>query len=410
MITHYNKYISMTKENIIHLDAKEMEIPADILLFHKIFKSKNYKLYLVGGAVRDFLMGIKPHDFDMVTDAQPNEVIQILKDFRTDIHGAKFGVVRVYTDTEPLGYEIATYRKDISKGRNTKGDDPKVEIGKHITIKDDILRRDITHNALFYNIENGEIIDTVGGRKDIKNKIIRAVGDPQKRFDEDRLRICRVIRFAAVTGSKIDDKTSDAIRQDNRLFGISEEDDVSRERIFTEFLKVKEKTRSNNDPSILTRFINLLIEYDIMSQIFPVLVTEKDIVPTKYLTVALAQTLKSNVINNKFKETLKDAKIPTEYIDIISILIKILNNGVDIDNVYLLYREIMSKKVRPDILAEWIRVMRINDLNVKALLYYKPTTTGQDVMKDGFKKIEIGQEIKKRESIKFKNLVNSLKN
>lgn len=406
MIKSYNKYIYMLNERI----KSKMDLPTDIIFFYQLFKKSNFKLFIVGGAVRDFIIGIKPHDFDMVTDAQPNEVIQILKDFRTDIHGAKFGVVRVYTESEPSGYEIATYRKDISKGRNTKGDDPKVEIGKHITIKDDVRRRDLTINALFYDIGTGEIVDIVGGRRDIENKIVRAVGEPSERFKEDRLRILRTIRFSAITGSKIDDKTSNAIRQDNRLFGISEEDDVSRERIFAEFLKVKEKTRSNDDPSILTRFINLLIEYDIMSQIFPVLVTEKDIVPTKYLTVALAQTLKSNVINNKFKETLKDAKIPTDYIDIISVLIKILKKGVDIDNVYLLYREMMSKGVRTDILADWIRVMRINDMNVKALLYYKPSTTGQDVMKDGFKKAEIGEEIKRRESIKFKKLVNDLKN
>lgn len=406
MIINFNKFVVMLNERI----KVKMNIPYDILIFYDLFKKHNFKLYIVGGAVRDFLMNIKPHDFDMVTDASPIEVIDILKDYRTGIQGSHFGVVRVYTDTEPLGYEIASYRIDLAKGRNTKGDDKKVEIGKHVTIKDDTMRRDITINAMFYDIETGEIVDIVGGKQDIKNKIIRAVGKPIKRIQEDRLRIIRFLRFAAITGSKIDDKTSNAIRQDNRLFGISEEDDVSRERIFAEFLKVKEKTRSNDDPSILTRFINLLIEYDIMSQIFPVLVTEKDIVPTKYLTVALAQTLKSNVINNKFKETLKDAKIPTDYIDIISVLIKILKKGVDIDNVYLLYREMMSKGVRTDILADWIRVMRINDMNVKALLYYKPSTTGQDVMKDGFKKAEIGEEIKRRESIKFKKLVNDLKN
>lgn len=392
------------------ISAKKMEIPGDILLFYHLFKSKGHKLYLVGGCVRDYLMGIKPHDFDMVTDAQPNEVTEILKKFRTDIHGAHFGVVRVYTDSEPTGYEIATYRKDISKGRDNKGNDPKVEIGKHITIKDDVKRRDLTINALFYDIETGEIVDIVGGRKDLENKIIRTVGDPFQRFNEDRLRILRTIRFSAVTKSKIDSETSEAIRNDNRLFGISDEDDVSRERIFAEFLKVKEKTRSNNDPSILTRFINLLIDYDIMRQIFPVLVTEKDIEPTKYLTVALAQTLRNNVIDSNFRQTLIDAKIPINYVDIISILIRILKDGVNEDNVYYLYRDIKSKNVRNDILTEWIKVMRINDKKVKALLYYEPTTSGTDVMKDGFKKAEIGEEIRRRESIKFKKLVNDLKN
>lgn len=405
MIVNYNNFVNMINERT----KVKMNLPDDIITFYHLFKKSNFKLFVVGGAVRDFLMGIKPHDFDMVTDASPVEVVDILKDYRTGIQGSHFGVVRVYTDTEPLGYEIASYRIDLSKGRNTKGDDKKVEIGKHVTIKDDTMRRDITINALFYDIGTGEIVDIVGGKKDIKNKIIRAVGDPINRIDEDRLRILRFLRFSAVTKSKIDKRTSDAIRKDNRLFGISEEDDVSRERIFAEFLKVKEKTRSNDDPSILTRFINLLIDYNIMEQIFPVLVTEKDIVPTKYLTIALAQTLRNNGIDEKFRQTLIDAKIPIKYVDIISILIRILKDGVNENNVYNLYREIKAKDVRNDILSDWIRVMRINDDNVRALLVYEPTTTGAEVMKDGFKKAEIGEEIRRRESIKFKKLVDSLK-
>jgi len=397
----------MNKRILERIEA-QMDIPQDIHDFYDLFEKSGKKLYIVGGAVRDYLMGKKPHDFDMVTDAQPDEVVNILKDYRTDIHGAHFGVVRFYTESEPQGYEIASYRKDISKGRNTKGNDKKVETGKHITIKDDVNRRDLTMNALFYNIKTGEIIDTVGGMKDIKDNIIKAVGNPLKRFDEDRLRILRCIRFAAVTGGKIDKETSKAILQDNRLFGISEEDDVSRERIFAEFLKVKEKSRKNADGDIITRFINLLIDYDIMDQIFPVLVTEKNIVSTQYLTVALAQCLRQNRVNDEFKQTLVDAKIPTSYVNIISTLIKIFRDGVDENNVYNLYREIKSNGVRLDILREWIKVMRINDKRVIALLKYQPTTTGHDVMKDGFKKEQIGQEISRRESEKFKELIKTI--
>ena len=390
---------------ILEMIESKMDIPGDVYEFYDLFEKSNKKLYIVGGAVRDYLMGKKPHDFDMVTDAQPNEVVDILKVYRTDIHGVHFGVVRVYTESEPQGYEIASYRKDISKGRNTKGTDKKVETGRHITIKDDVNRRDLTINALFYNIKTGEIIDTVGGLKDIKNNVIKAVGNPSKRFDEDRLRILRTIRFAAVTGGKIDEQTSRAILQDNRLFGISEEDDVSRERIFAEFLKVKEKARKNRDGDIITRFINLLIDYDIMSQIFPVLVTEKNITSTQYLTVSLAQCLRHNVVNDEFKKTLIDAKIPTSYINIISILIKIFRNGIKVNDVYNTYREVKSNGVRHDILSEWVKVMRINDKRVVAFLEYEPSTTGHDVIKDGFKKQEIGKEISRRESDKFTELL-----
>ena len=386
----------------------KMDLPADVVKFHKLFNKAGHKLFVVGGAVRDHLLGKKAHDFDLVTDALPDEIVDILKNFRTDVHGAKFGVVRVYTEDCSLGYEVATYRRDISKGRNNKGDDQKVEIGKHITINDDVRRRDLTINALFYDLDTHEIVDAVGGIADLNKNLIRAVGVPQKRFDEDRLRILRTLRFAAVTGGKIDKKTSDAIHKDNRLFGISEEDDVSRERIFAEFLKVKEKGRENQDPAILTRFIDLLIDYDILKQIFPVLVTTKTIRPTTYLSCALGQALKNNKPNDKFKDTLIDAKIPGKYVEMIAFLIKILRDGVKQETVYELYREMSSKDIRTDVLAEWIRVMGITDPMVSGLLTYRPSTNGRFVMKDGFKGVDIGREISRREGEIYLELVNKL--
>lgn len=386
----------------------QMDLPQDVIKFHKLFDNKGFKLFVVGGAVRDFLMGKKPHDYDMVTDALPETVMEILKGYRTDLQGVHFGIVRVFTEDEPQGYEIASYRKDISKGRDTKGTDKKVDIGRHITIKDDVKRRDLTINSLFYNIGNHEIVDIVGGMADIRNNIIRAVGDPHRRFDEDRLRIIRTIRFAAVTGGDIDDKTAKAIYDDPRLFNISNVDDVSRERIFTEFLKVKEKAKLNNDKFILKRFIDLLIQFGLMRQIFPVLVTERDIKPTIYLTIALAQSLKKNSINDAFKRTLIDAKIPGKYVEIIALLITIYKDGVSPDKVYDLYRSIKSRDLRFDILEEWINVMNIRDKNVKALLYYSPSTNGREVMNDGFKGSEIGEEIARREGEKFIHLVDNL--
>ena len=386
----------------------KMKLPNDVIQFHQLFKKKNFKFYVVGGAVRDFLLGQTPHDFDLVSDASPEEIVDVLKDYRTDLHGAKFGVVRVYTESQPLGYEIATYRKDISRGRNNKGDDQKVEIGKHITINDDVRRRDLTVNALYYDLDTHEIVDAVGGVKDLNNNLIKAVGVPQKRFDEDRLRILRTLRAAAIMGGKIDKATSDAIFKDNRLFGISEEDDVSRERIFAEFLKVKEKGRDNHDPAILTRFIDLLIDYDILKQIFPVLVSTKSIRPTTYLTCALGQALRNNKPNDKFKDTLIEAKIPSRYVEITAFLIRLLREGVKPENVYEIYREMSSKDIRDDIVAEWIRVMGITDPMVSALLKYTPSTNGRDVMSVGFRGEDIGKEIARREGEKFLELVKSL--
>jgi len=332
--------------------------------------------------------------------------MEILKDYKTDLQGVQFGVVRVFTKDEPEGYEIASYRKDISKGRDNKGTDKKVDIGDHITINDDVMRRDISINALFYDIGTGEIVDIVGGQKDIKNRIIRAVGVPQKRFDEDRLRILRALRFVATTDSKLDEETEDAIKKDSRLFGISDVDDVSRERIFLEFKKVKEKARKNNDPKIIKRFVDDLIKYDIMDQIFPVITKEKAIKPTTYLTVAIAQVLRDNEVNDDFKKLLIDARIPTDFVEIISILIKMWQmKAIAPEDVYELYKQVRNKNVRRDILEEWIKVMGLTDKSYMTFLDYEPSTSGKDVMADGFKGIGVGNEIRKREAKKFKELL-----
>jgi hypothetical protein len=386
----------------------EMCLPQDIIDFHGLFKKAGFHLYIVGGQLRDHILGLNSHDIDMVSNASPEKIMEILKDYRRDLQGLHFGVVRVFTETNHLGYEIASYRKDLVSGRNTKGTDKKVETGNHISIKDDMSRRNLTINALYYNIETHEIIDSVGGIEDLKNKIIRAVGIPYQRFNEDRLRILLCIKMSAVLNFTIEEHTSAAIMNDNRLFGVSAEEDVSKERIFLEFIKVKEKAIANNDTFMIKRFIDLLIDYDIMKQIFPVLVTEKNVSPTLYLSVALAQSLKNNVIDTVFKNTLMEAKIPVKYIDTISVLIDILNNGVNPDYVYNLYREIKSKEIDLNIIKDWIKINGIHDPYVLSLLVYIPTTGGDEVMKDGFRKAEIGEEIRRREKEKFIKLAKGI--
>ena len=406
-IRHFENFdvsLSVMDKVYERIEAK-MDLPQDVINFQKLFDKAGYKLFVVGGAVRDYLMGKKPHDFDMVTDTTPEKVMEILKDYRTDLQGVHFGVVRVFTKDEPEGYEIASYRKDIAKGRDTKSVGDKVEIGDHITIKDDVRRRDLTMNALFYDIKTGEIVDVVGGVKDIKDKIVRAVGNPRKRFDEDRLRILRTLRFAAVTHSKLDPKTEKALRRDSRLFNISDVDDVSRERIFLEFKKVKEKARKNNDPVMMKTFVDYLIEFGIMEQIFPVITKHKFIRPTSYLTVAIAQVLRDNEITPEFKETLKEAKIPTDFVEIISILIDLYRDGVAPEDAYETFKTIRNKGLRKDILQEWINVMGITDKSVLAMLEYEPVTTGKELIAAGFKGAGIGNEMRKREAERFKEML-----
>ena len=226
-------------------------IPNDLKDIHRRMKRAGRELFLVGGAVRDTLMGKSPKDYDVATNASPEEVIKILQrdpSLRLDLTGKQFGVVRVKTPDNGE-YEIATFREDIGKGKGTSV--------KFSTIENDVKRRDLTINALFYDMDAGEVVDYVGGIKDIEDGVIRAVGDPAQRFDEDKLRILRAVRFAGRTGSDLDSATKEAILSDGSL------DDVSDDRITEEFVK---GIKSAQD---VTYFLSLLDELKLFSQILP---------------------------------------------------------------------------------------------------------------------------------------------
>ena len=204
-------------------------IPKSIIELHKLFKKNGKDLFIVGGAVRDYITGDSPKDFDIATNALPEEVVNIIKgDYRFNEQGEAFGVVVVYTEDEPMGMEIATFRQDISKGRN-----PKVNLG--VTIEEDVKRRDLTYNALFYDVDKKEIIDLVGGVDDLNNGITRTVGDPFERFEEDSLRILRCFRFNTRYGFNLSDNLVKALDKRNYLSNIDPDTGlmvrISQERI-----------------------------------------------------------------------------------------------------------------------------------------------------------------------------------
>lgn len=385
----------------------DMHVPKDIYEISKVFHDNNKSIYIVGGAVRDFLRGKEPHDYDLVTDSLPEETKIILKKFHiSDEEGKKFGVIRIYTKDEPLGYELAVFRKDISLGRDNKGDNEKVKYGDDITIKEDCYRRDLTINGLYYDIINKEIIDLVGGINDIKNNIIRTIGNPVDRFNEDRLRLIRVFRISSTTDSVIHEDTSNAILNDNRLFGISDIDDVSKERIYAEFEKVREKSVSNDDKFIMKRFFDLLNYFNITSQIYPVEYINKEIKPTFNLSIAISQLLSNNDITPEFIKILVDSKISNNMLNNVLFLLDI-KNGITSDNVYTMYNKMKSKNISKEMVEEWIYIMDIDTKNNIKFLEYEPSTSGRDVISDGFKGVEIGNEINRIEKIKFEKLLNN---
>ena len=208
----------------------KLKVPSDIKNIHKLFKKNKKKLFVVGGAVRDAILGKNPKDFDLATDAKPDEVLKIAKKggLKTVEVGKQFGVVIVG------GHEIATFRKDIGKGRRPSSVD-------YTDIEGDVKRRDLTINALFYDLDRGEIVDLVGGIEDLKRKKIRTVGKPVERFDEDPLRKMRALRFQGALGGKLGRETENALRQNPSLKG------VSKERIRDEFVKSIKKAQSGSE-------------------------------------------------------------------------------------------------------------------------------------------------------------------
>ena len=161
----------------------------DVKEIGRIFKKHGFSIYLVGGAVRDFLLSEKIHDMDFATDAKPEEIKGMFS--RTIDTGIKHGTVTILFRKK--GYEVTTFRTD---GEYKDSRHP--ENVKFIKdLESDLVRRDFTINALAADIDDGKIIDLVGGRKDLKRKIIRAIGNPDERFTEDALRILRAARFSA---------------------------------------------------------------------------------------------------------------------------------------------------------------------------------------------------------------------
>ena len=200
--------------------------PEKILKAIALLESNGYSAYTVGGCVRDSVMGRAPNDWDMTTSAAPDETREVFKDFHTVATGIKHGTVTVLIDSEPV--EITTMRVDGKYSDNRHPES--VSFTKRI--EDDLSRRDFTVNAMAYNPKTG-VVDPFGGQNDIKNKIIRCVGNPDTRFGEDALRILRAIRFSSVLGFDIDKKTSQSIIGNRSLL-----QNISKERIRVELIKM----------------------------------------------------------------------------------------------------------------------------------------------------------------------------
>lgn len=200
-----------------------IDLPKNVENIIGSLEEHGFEGFAVGGCVRDSLLKKTPKDWDITTDALPEDMKKIFK--KTFDTGIAHGTVTVLMDG--VGYELTTYRIDgnYSDGRHPDS----VSFSKNLS--EDLCRRDFTINAMAYSNKKG-IVDLFDGRKDLQNGIIRAVGDAKKRFDEDALRMLRAVRFAAQLGFKIDDDTFAAIKEKAKLLS-----NVSKERIFVELNK-----------------------------------------------------------------------------------------------------------------------------------------------------------------------------
>lgn len=204
----------------------DIKIPSPVETVIEKLKSCGQEAYVVGGCVRDSIMGLTPHDWDVTTSAMPEETMAALKEYKLIETGLKHGTVTVLVDHTPI--EITTYRVDGEYSDNRHPD----EVRFTRSLKEDLARRDFTVNALAYNHADG-VIDCFGGIEDIQNKIIRCVGEPNLRFHEDGLRILRALRFSSVLGFSIEETTANSILQNYSLL-----DNIARERINMEFTKL----------------------------------------------------------------------------------------------------------------------------------------------------------------------------
>ena len=203
-----------------------MFLPAYIHTCIRMLEEAGFAAYAVGGCVRDALLGLQPHDYDLATSARPDEIRRVFSSFRLILAGEKHGTVTVMMDGEQV--EITTFRRegDYADSRHPLWVDFVPEI------EEDLARRDFTVNAMAYSPIRG-FADPFGGREDLKKRILRAVGDPNRRFTEDALRILRGVRFAVRYRLQVEETTGLAME------ALADRMEVlSRERVFEELCKL----------------------------------------------------------------------------------------------------------------------------------------------------------------------------
>ena len=214
-------------------------------IINKIYEN-NYEAYIVGGCVRDAILGLKPHDYDITTSAPPDAIIDIFKGFRCIETGIQHGTVSIVIEKDI--YEITTYRIEGEYKDHRRPE----SVDFTNKLEEDLKRRDFTINAMAYNEKEG-LIDLFGGKEDIESRVIRTVGNTYDRFNEDGLRMIRAIRFSSKLDFQIEEDTLKAIYDNANIIK-----DISLERITDEFSKI---ILSDNPENIIYLFKTKILKY-----------------------------------------------------------------------------------------------------------------------------------------------------
>jgi len=399
VLVNYEKFLENQRDS----DMWNL-IPDSVKELHRIFQSNGKKLFVVGGSVRDFLIGDQPKDFDLATDAVPDEVVSILKSegYSTNLQGKAFGVVVVYTDDQPLGMEIATFREDIYASEAGKtgvsavlGTTRNPDV-RFTTIENDVKRRDIPFNALFYDLDTKSIVDLVGGMDDIKNRVARFLGDPELRIKEDPLRILRLIRFAFRYSFSVDPKSLDAIRDRKNDLNI-----ISRERIWEEIKKAhsytKKKTLDFNS------YLQYFTDLGLWDVVFPGCLINTDLIDSSNMVVILANLFRKEDPKILERKLVQEFKIEGDVADKSVFLISLL--GLTPDNVFEMYKRKIKCHIDNSVILEWLDCNLVRDRMFRKFVEYVPTVSADDLMSSGIRGKALGEEIKRLETEEFKKMI-----
>lgn len=372
-----------------------MELPEGVHRLSAAFQAAGFELYVVGGAVRDAVLGSTPKDFDLATNAHPDQVSRIILGmlgYGTDEVGKSFGVVRARVPVplneirgalHELEYEIATFREDMSSGRH-----PEVRFA---TINEDVQRRDLTMNALFYDIQTNEIVDLVGGLHDLHNGVVDTVGRPQDRFAEDRLRILRAVRFATRFGYPMSQRTEEAILNDPSLEGISPE------RIRDEFVR---SIASARDTRVL---LGLYDYFGLWPQVFPGLMVGTAGMPRMNdVAVILACILSANSVEDVAR-TMNRLKYSDLEVRQTTFLMRL--RELKAENAFRLNKLAHQACISEQQIREFTWMTFCSDAMLEAFIAYQPTVKGDDLLAEGYSGRALGVELERRETELFERLV-----